>query len=72
MSHPTHDALLQASQRLAEQHGLTNMSLDAVVTEANVAKGTFYNHFQDRTAYLVALHRQFLSQRQRIKSGDYL
>jgi len=59
MPHPTYDLLLQAGQRLAEQNGLGNMSVDAVVAEANVAKGTFYNHFQDRTAYLVALHAQF-------------
>jgi TetR/AcrR family transcriptional repressor of nem operon len=59
MSHPTHDALLQAGEQLAEQLGLNNLTVDAVVAEANVAKGTFYTHFHDRNAYLVALHRQF-------------
>lgn len=59
MSHPTRDVLLQAGERLAEQLGLNNMTVDAVVAEAKVAKGTFYHHFQDRAAYLVALHGQF-------------
>ncbi len=59
MSHPTHDTLLQAGLRLAEQHGLTHMSVNAIVAEAGVAKGTFYVHFPDRTAYLVALHQWF-------------
>jgi AcrR family transcriptional regulator len=59
MSHPTHEALLQAGMRLAERHGLGNMSINAVVAEAGVAKGTFYVHFANRAAYLVALHQWF-------------
>jgi len=59
MAHPTHEALLQAGMRLAERHGLGNMSINAVVAEAGVAKGTFYVHFANRAAYLVALHQWF-------------
>jgi AcrR family transcriptional regulator len=59
MPHPTHDALLDAGLRLAEQHGLSTLSVNAVVAAAEVAKGTFYVHFQDRTAFLVALHQRF-------------
>jgi len=59
MSHPTRDALLQAGLQLAEQRGLASMSINDIVAEANVAKGTFYVHFHDRAAYLVALHQWF-------------
>jgi TetR/AcrR family transcriptional regulator, transcriptional repressor for nem operon len=62
VSHPTREALLQAGLRLAEQHGLANMSVNEVVAAAGVAKGTFYVHFPDRTAYLVALHQWFHDQ----------
>jgi TetR/AcrR family transcriptional regulator, transcriptional repressor for nem operon len=59
MSHPTRDALIEAGLKLAEQHGISNMSINAIVTAASVAKGTFYVHFTDRAEYLVALHQAF-------------
>jgi TetR/AcrR family transcriptional regulator, transcriptional repressor for nem operon len=59
MSHPTREALIEAGLRLAENHGLAGMSVNDVVAEAEVAKGTFYVHFRDRTAYLVSLHQWF-------------
>ena len=59
LSHPTRELLLQTGLQLAEAHGLAAMSVNAIVAEANVAKGTFYVHFEDRTAFLVALHRWF-------------
>ncbi len=59
MSHPTRDALIEAGLKLAEQHGIAKMSVNAIVTAAEVAKGTFYVHFPDRAAYLVALHQWF-------------
>ena len=42
MSHPTRDALLDAGTRVAERHGLAGLSVNRVVAEAGVAKGTFY------------------------------
>jgi TetR/AcrR family transcriptional repressor of nem operon len=59
MSHPTYDSLIQAGFQLAEEHGLAAMSVNDVVERAGVAKGTFYVHFPNRTAYLIALHRAF-------------
>jgi AcrR family transcriptional regulator len=59
MEHPTRETLLQAGVRLAEHHGLAHMSINAIVREAGVAKGTFYVHFANRTAYLGALHQWF-------------
>lgn len=59
MSHPTRQALIDAGLDLAASASLNRLTVDAVVTKAGVAKGTFYVHFPDRTAYLVALHAQF-------------
>jgi AcrR family transcriptional regulator len=57
--HPTAEALIDAGLRLAEERGMAQMSVDAIVTAAGVAKGTFYVHFDDRASYLVELHRRF-------------
>src|SRR5690348_11111891 len=59
MSHPTRDALLEAGLRLAEKQPLAEVSINAIVAETGKGKGTFYVHFPDRAAYLVALHRFF-------------
>ncbi|EFH84985.1 TetR/AcrR family transcriptional regulator [Ktedonobacter racemifer] len=59
MSHPTRQALVDAGLDLATSGGLRRLTVDAVVNKAGVAKGTFYVHFPDRTAFLVALHVQF-------------
>jgi TetR/AcrR family transcriptional repressor of nem operon len=57
--HPTRGALLDAGLTLAESRSLPAMSVDEVVRAAGVSKGTFYVHFVDRSAYLVALHVRF-------------
>ncbi|WP_051450471.1 TetR/AcrR family transcriptional regulator [Actinospica robiniae] len=58
----TRDALLDAGLRVAEEHGLSGMSVNRVVAGAGVAKGTFYVHFADRDAFLDALHRRYTEQ----------
>lgn len=58
-SHPTAEALIEAGQKLAEERGLSAMTVDAIVAAAGVAKGTFYVHFPDRDGFLVLLHRRF-------------
>jgi AcrR family transcriptional regulator len=58
-THPTSEALVAAGIDVAEELGLSRMTIDAVVERAGVAKGTFYVHFRDRAAYLLALHRRF-------------
>jgi AcrR family transcriptional regulator len=55
----TREALLDAGLRLAERTGLAGLSVNLVVQEAGVAKGTFFHHFGDRASYLLALHREF-------------
>ena len=55
----TREALLDAGYRLADRMGLAAMSVNFIVEEAGVSKGTFFHHFPDRTSYLLALHREF-------------
>ena len=44
---------------VAEREGLAGLSVNRVVAEAGVAKGTFYVHFADREAFVDALHERF-------------
>jgi AcrR family transcriptional regulator len=55
----TREALLDAGVAVAERHGLAGLSVNRVVAEAGVAKGTFYVHFEDRATFVDALHARF-------------
>lgn len=55
----TREHIVDAGLRLAERTGLTGMSVNLIVEEAAVAKGTFFHHFGDRGGFLLALHREF-------------
>jgi AcrR family transcriptional regulator len=55
----TREALLDAGVEIAEQAGLAGLSVNAVVAEAGLAKGTFYVHFADRGAFVDAIHERF-------------
>ena len=55
----TRESLIDAGLRLAERTGLAGLSVNLIVDEAGVAKGTFFHHFGDRASYLLALHREF-------------
>lgn len=55
----TRDALLDAGVSVAEDQGLAGLSVNRVVAEAGVAKGTFYVHFDNREAFVDALHARF-------------
>ena len=55
----THQALLDAGVAVAGRYGLAGLSVNRVVAEAGVAKGTFYVHFADRAAFVDALHARF-------------
>jgi TetR/AcrR family transcriptional repressor of nem operon len=55
----TREALIDAGLRLAERTGLNGLSVNLIVADAGVAKGTFFHHFGDRASYLIALHREF-------------
>jgi TetR/AcrR family transcriptional repressor of nem operon len=58
-THPTRELLLDAGLRIAARDGLSHMTVDAVVAEAKVAKGTYYVHFENRTTYLIALYQRW-------------
>src|SRR3954453_22184741 len=55
----TREALLDAGVAVAEEHGLSGLSVNRVVAAAGVAKGTFYVHFTDRDEFVDALHARF-------------
>jgi TetR/AcrR family transcriptional repressor of nem operon len=58
-THRTYELLLDAGVAVAEREGLAGLSVNRVVAEAGVAKGTFYVHFADREAFVDALHARF-------------
>lgn len=58
-AHRTYETLLDAGVAVAERDGLAGLSVNSVVAEAGVAKGTFYVHFADREAFVDALHERF-------------
>jgi AcrR family transcriptional regulator len=58
-NHPTRLEILRAAVELAERDGLRSLSVGEITAAAGHAKGTFYIHFPDRAALLVALHRWF-------------
>jgi AcrR family transcriptional regulator len=51
----TRAALIDAGLRLFAERSVDAVTIDDLVQAANVAKGTFYNHFEDRDALLAAL-----------------
>jgi AcrR family transcriptional regulator len=55
----TRQHLVDAGLRMAARTGLTGLSVNVIVEEAGVAKGTFFHHFGDRSGFLVAIHREF-------------
>ncbi len=58
-AHRTRELLLAAGAAVAEREGLAGLSVNRVVSEAGVAKGTFYVHFADSEAFVDALHEAF-------------
>ncbi|MHC0429906.1 TetR/AcrR family transcriptional regulator [Streptomyces sp. O3] len=55
----TRAGLIYSGLWLAERRGLAGLSVNALVAELGVSKGTFFHHFATRTEYLLALHREF-------------
>jgi AcrR family transcriptional regulator len=47
----TRAALLEAGRSLYALHGLDAVSVDEIVAAADVAKGSFYNHFHDKYGF---------------------
>lgn len=51
----TRAALLNAGKALFAEHGVDGVTIDDIVAAADVAKGSFYNHFPDKGALAQAL-----------------
>ena len=47
--------VLEAAERLFDEHGVKNVSLDAIAAAAGVGKGTVFRRFGDRAGLAVAL-----------------
>ncbi|WP_067462950.1 TetR/AcrR family transcriptional regulator [Nocardia amamiensis] len=56
---PGRRALLQAGQTLLAAEDLSRVSVNAIAAQANMAKGSFYQHWRSRSDYIIALHRAF-------------
>lgn len=54
----TRAALLRAGQSLFAQRSVDGVSIDDIVAAADVAKGSFYNHFPDKDALARTLGQQ--------------
>lgn len=52
-----HDAIVQAATRIFLRDGFTDTSVDAIASEAGVAKQTIYNHFRDKEHLFLSVMR---------------
>lgn len=52
----TRTALMMAGQQLFAANPVVNVSIDDIVDAAAVAKGSFYNHFDDKEAFADAIY----------------
>ena len=59
---PGRNALLDAGQRLLGSADLARISVNSIVAEAGMAKGSFYQHWPSRAEYVRALHDRFHDQ----------
>ncbi|MDR3470502.1 MAG: TetR/AcrR family transcriptional regulator [Devosia sp.] len=62
----TRTALIVAGRRLFSERPVDAVSIDDIVQTADVAKGSFYNHFTDREALVRAISKEI---RARIERG---
>ena len=54
------EELMDAAEQLFLARGIAATSVDAIVAGADVAKGTFYLHFQSKEHLLAALQQRFI------------
>jgi len=54
----TREKLLSAAKILFEDQGYETTRVDQIIKQANVAKGTFYQHFDSKLEVLIALERE--------------
>ena len=61
-SKATVDAVLSASARILEEHGMAGFNTNAVAVRAGVSIGSLYQYFPSKDAILLALMEQSMSQ----------
>lgn len=49
------ERILDATERLILERGASQLSIDAVITEAGLSKGGFFHHFATKDALLIAI-----------------
>jgi AcrR family transcriptional regulator len=54
----TRGELVAAAERLVAERGLDALSIDEITEEADVAKGTFYTHFEDKEDLAAAVGKR--------------
>jgi AcrR family transcriptional regulator len=54
------EELLDSAERLFLEKGLAATSVDEIVSQADVAKGTFYLHFASKEALVIGLQERYL------------
>ncbi|MEM6428866.1 MAG: TetR/AcrR family transcriptional regulator, partial [Deinococcota bacterium] len=57
----TRQVIYEAALELFRTRGYPNTPVDAIVDLADVAKGTFFNHFPSKDHVLVQYHRDLLT-----------
>lgn len=55
----TRNALIAATAQQMEQHGYAGLTIDGIVDEARLARGTFYLYFSNRSEAAFAVRRKF-------------
>ena len=55
----TREILIETGLRPADTTSPAGVSINPLVEQAGVAKGTVFHHFRERPEYLLALHREF-------------
>lgn len=53
----TYQKLVDSARKLFAKTGYNSTSIDQIVTECNVAKGTYYQHFKCKLDILIAIER---------------
>ena len=50
--------IIEAAQRLFEKEGYSKTSIEAIIQEAGIAKGTFYYYFKSKQEILLLLLKE--------------
>ena len=66
--HRTRDALLAAGHRLLAERPIDALAIDEITQAAGVAKGSFYNHFEDKEALATVIREDI---RQEIEAAVF-